>query len=185
MSTIDKGRRRFLFDLLADAVDVVVEPIKRRLPTPLRPPGAISEPLFLAACEKCPDCVEACPEYAIFTLTDEAAVGAGTPVMAPDERACVMCDGFPCAAACTTGALVAPETTVVSFGTVSIREDVCMTFRGPECGACGGLCPTDPPALRFIGTRPAVESDLCIGCGKCVVACPTSPVAIRFHAANN
>ena len=91
-----------------------------------------------------------------------------------------MCDGFPCAVACEPNALVVPETELVRIGQVRIRVDLCFTFMGPECGACGGLCPTDPPALRIVGTQPRVDAEGCVGCGLCIEACPTLPKAIEL-----
>ena len=105
--------------------------------------------------------------------------------MAPDERACAMCDGFPCAEACDEDALLVPDASNWSWGTVHIAREHCFTFRGPECGACHGLCPTDKPALRLDGKHPVVEADECIGCGLCIDACPTRPAAIEFQRARH
>ena len=175
---VDLGRRNWLKNLLPQAVDTVATAVSQTLPKHLRPPGAVDEASFLALCTACNDCVLACPPRAIFTLNE--GLGAKTPVMAPDERACLMCDGWPCATACTTGALRVPTTPTVRFGTVSISRDHCFTFRGPECGACGGLCPGNLRAITFSRARPSVDEEACVGCGRCIDACPTSPKAIVF-----
>ena len=143
-----------------------------------RPPGACEEDLFLSLCDGCGDCVTACPHDAVFTYVESAI--AGTPVMLPDRQPCRMCDGFPCAGACPTGALTPVLSREWKLGTVEILQNQCITFLGPECGACAGLCPTPEPALSLQGTRPSVDANQCIGCGLCIDACPTTPKAIAL-----
>ena len=60
----------------------------------LRPPGAVSEALFLERCTQCGDCNKACPHDAIVPHAD------GTPVIYPDQMPCYLCDDVPCIAAC-------------------------------------------------------------------------------------
>ncbi|MCB9594394.1 MAG: 4Fe-4S dicluster domain-containing protein [Sandaracinaceae bacterium] len=179
------GRRGWLFGMVPSVAEVVVEAVEERLiPPPARPrrrpPGAVAEASFLALCTRCDACVDACPHDAIFTYVKTAGELARTPVMKPERRACPMCEGFPCAAACEPRALVVPRTRTVRLGTVRIVEDRCFTFLGPECGACGGLCPTAKPAIRFIGSQPRVVVEECVGCGLCIEACPTLPAAIEI-----
>lgn len=178
------GRRGWLAALIPSAVDAVAGAVEARIapsdPVRRRPPGAVAESRFLALCTRCDACVEACPHEAVHRYVPTAGELAKTPVMRPDNRACHMCEGFPCAAACETGALVVPETRLVTLGAVRVNEGHCFTFLGPECGACAGLCPTDAPALTMRGTRPFVNEDLCVGCGLCIEACPTRPKAIEL-----
>lgn len=153
---------------------------RSRLPPRRRPPGAAPEALFLQRCNNCHDCVTACPHNAIYTLADHVELGAGTPVMLPHERPCLMCDGFPCAQACTTGALTVPETSAWPLGKVRLVESRCLPFLGPECGACGGLCPDGVEALAIRRNRPVIDDEACVGCGKCIEACPVRPGAIEL-----
>ena len=180
------NRRAWLASLLPVAADAVGRSIEQRveksLPPQRRPPGAISEAMFLSTCTTCGDCVEACPHAAIFTYTEEAGINAGTPVMLPDQRACHMCEDFPCAAACPEPSLSAPQEAVWSLGKVRIIEDRCIAFSGPECGACVGLCPGNVNALTQHAWRPKLDAEQCIGCGLCIEACPTDPVAIELEA---
>lgn len=180
------SRRGFFGQLLkrgAEAAgDAVGRAVGASLPRRVRPPGAVDEAAFLARCTACGDCVEACPPRAIFTLHPDTEVGAGTPVMVPDERPCQLCEGFPCAAACSTGALELPALDQVRFGTAAVDPSRCFTFRGPECGACAGLCPSGIDALRMRMNRPVLNAEACIGCGLCIDACPTVPKAIVFAA---
>lgn len=154
-----------------------------RLPTRRRPPGALrDEHEFLARCTACGDCVVACPKNAVHTLAAHVRPGAGTPVMVPDARACHMCEGFPCAGACTTGALHVPEAPTWKLGTVAIDPTRCLPYLGPECGACAGLCPPGAEdALTLVArTRPKIDPARCVGCGLCIEACPTRPAALTL-----
>ncbi len=179
---VDLDRRKWLSRLLPMAIDTVVRNVEhevaRRLPHRRRPPGAVDELQFRALCTKCGDCVSACPHAAIFTLTD--GIDAGTPVMLPEQRPCRMCDGFPCATACAKGALAVPREPTVTLGRVRLVEDRCITFLGPECGACVGICPTGVDAVRLDRTVPVVDDEQCVGCGLCIAACPTLPAAIEM-----
>jgi ferredoxin-type protein NapG len=179
----DASRRAFFKNLIGRGARTAAEEVSRRLPTipnRRRPPGAVpDEVTFLARCTACGDCVTACEPKAIFTLRADVTPGGKTPVMVPDERACEMCAGFPCAEACETGALNLPAlATEVRLGTVRVAEDRCFVFKGPECGACAGLCPDGVDALKLTLGRPSVDEERCTGCGLCIAACPVRPAAI-------
>lgn len=185
MVAFDPSRRAWMRGVLGRlgtaAHESAEAAVRARIPSHPRPPGAVAEPLFMMRCTRCDACVEACPHLAIFTFTDAAGVVAGTPVMSVAERACHLCEGFPCAAACPEEALAVPETGTWRFGRVRIDPARCLPFMGPECGACAGLCPSEAQALRLRAGRPEVDADACTGCGLCIEACPTSPKAIVFE----
>ena len=177
------SRRAFFRGALKRTAKAVSE---RALPPPphrIRPPGARPEKEFLALCTGCEDCAKACPHHAIFTLKETSGRDAGTPVMLPFERGCPMCEDYPCITACEPSALQPFAQRLWSFGKVHIDEKQCFTFRGPECGACGRLCPGESKALTFSRNRPQIAEADCVGCGLCIDACITMPKAIIFDEA--
>lgn len=181
------GRRQALAGLLPLAADVVK--LRRELvsgpagPLPLRPPGAPDEASFLELCTRCDKCVEACPHGTITRFSVDAGELVHTPVINPAERACHLCDGYPCVAACEDGALTPPGERPWPLGKVSVNEDSCFAFKGPECGACVGVCPRDVDAIRLVRWRPVVDREACVGCGVCLEACPVLPAALDWERA--
>ena len=147
----------------------------------IRPPGALSEGAFLAACTRCGACTNACPAHAITPLGSEAGFGAGTPALRVDVTACVMCVDMPCAAVCPTDALIVPPDLwkQVKLSAITIDTERCITYRDVECGVCAHACPAGETALRMDAyKRPQLGPD-CTGCGVCISACVTSPSSIK------
>ena len=62
-----------------------------------RPPGALLEPAFLAACTRCGYCMEACPVDAVVSAPASAGLAAGTPIIVPVSQPCGACAGMFCA----------------------------------------------------------------------------------------
>lgn len=183
--TKNANRRTWLSAIVPSAADAVVSRVEARLgqalPPQRRPPGAVAEAQLLELCTRCDDCADACPHGAILKFTEKAGpLLEATPVLRPETVACHMCEGFPCAQACRTGALVQPFALTWPLGTVRVRRDRCFTFLGPECGACVGVCPDGAEGISLAGTHPVVDPELCVGCGKCIHVCPTMPKAIEM-----
>jgi len=151
----------------------------------IRPPYAISELEFLLACTRCGDCIEACPHDVIFPLSAKmGAKAAGTPALDLLNKGCHLCDNWPCVAACEPRALLQPEPDtdapqLPKLAKVTIDEQVCLPFNGPECGACIDSCPA-PGALTLDLCKPLISKDFCTGCGLCIEACITEPKAIKI-----
>jgi len=142
-----------------------------------RPPGALPEPAFLAACTRCGYCVEACPARAIVTAPSSAGLAAATPVIIPETEPCVACDGMFCARVCPTGALLLPPDgwATEKLGVLALDTARCIAFQGIECGVCARVCPIGPAALDLDAQGRPVIGAACVGCGVCVRACVTSP----------
>ena len=147
-----------------------------------RPPGALLEPAFLAACTRCGYCMEACPVDAIVSAPPSAGLAAGTPVIEPLVQPCIACEGMFCASVCPTGALVVPAGgwEREKLGELALDEDRCIAFQGIECGVCVRTCPVGPDAIDLdpLG-RPVIRAG-CVGCGVCVRACVTSPSSLAL-----
>lgn len=146
----------------------------------VRPPGALPEAAFVAACTRCGGCVPACPVQAIRLLGPEAGLARATPVLDVATTACAMCADMPCAAACPTEALSAPAEgwSGVTLARITLDETRCLPFRGVGCGVCARVCPVGEAALKLDAAgRPTFGPD-CTGCGSCVTACVTSPSSL-------
>jgi ferredoxin-type protein NapG len=82
-------------------------PVLARRQARLRPPGALEEDDFLAACIKCGQCVQVCPVEAIKLADLTDGFGVGVPYIDSRDQACdFSCDAVQCVLACPTGALV-------------------------------------------------------------------------------
>ncbi len=185
MTDFTGDRRRFLRLALGKAMDRVAQATEDRIVQQryVRPPGAMPEIAFLAACTRCGLCVPACPAGAIRYLGSEAGLAAGTPRLEPERIPCVACTDMPCAAACPTEALVVPATgwAGVRIGRVTFHPQRCITFEGEACGACAEACPVGDAALIMDGDgHPVLKVEGCVGCGVCVRECPTSPSSFSF-----
>ena len=182
-------RRGFFKSLGKKAVNTAVKSadnhVSKRAANWIRPPYALTELDFLIACTRCDDCVKACPHQVIFKLPARlGAQVAGTPALDLTNKACQLCEDWPCVNACEDKALVLPEPDdnesqipTPKLARVTIDVESCLPYNGPECGACAGSCPV-PGALTWDMTRPVVGMTLCTGCGLCRQACIMDPSAI-------
>ena len=159
----------------------------------LRPPGALEEQDFLAACVRCGLCVRNCP-YDTLRLADLGEGPAhGTPFFIARETPCEMCDDVPCARACPTGALDREIPTIddAKMGiAVLLNRDSCLNLKGLRCDVCYRVCPLLGEAITLEVSRnertgrhaifePVVRAAACTGCGKCEQACVLEEAAIK------
>jgi ferredoxin-type protein NapG len=166
---------------LGEAADALAERVAPR--RYIRPPGALPEAAFVAACTRCGDCVRACPVAAIAPLGTGEGLAAGTPALAPTLDACIMCAEMPCAAACPTGALTRPGDgwAALRIAELGIDTGRCITYRDVACGICAHACPLGERALSIDASGHPVIGDACSGCGVCISACVTTPSSMTIH----
>ncbi|MCP3969434.1 MAG: ferredoxin-type protein NapG [Rhodobacteraceae bacterium] len=164
----------------------------------IRPPGALPEDDFLAACTRCGICVRDCP-YDILELArlgDDVATG--TPYFTARTNPCEMCEDIPCIPNCPTGALD-PQLTDIARSrmglAVVVDQEACIAFQGLRCEVCFNICPVrgdaitiDYQANQRSGKHalfiPVVHSDACTGCGLCERACILQEAAIKVLPAH-
>jgi ferredoxin-type protein NapG len=192
---LDAKRRRLLQDAARGVAGCAVAGMglswivsdARALPaTALRPPGALAEDDFLAACIRCGLCVVGCP-YDTLSLAELGEDGAatGTPFFTAREVPCEMCEDIPCVAACPTGALDKSLTVIddADMGVaVLIDQEHCLNALGLRCDVCYRVCPVIDEAITLEQSHnarsghhaifmPTVHADACTGCGKCEKSC--------------
>jgi len=148
----------------------------------LRPPGALPEPGFLAACTRCDACLIACPRESIRRAGRELGEEVeGTPVILPDEQPCWLCGDLPCISACEPGALAplaAPRE--ARMGSVAVRAEACYAAQGSLCDVCAERCPVRPKAIRVsMGEAPELDAALCTGCAVCAWLCPARAIDVQ------
>ncbi len=166
----------------------------------LRPPGAIPEKDFLAACIRCYRCQDACEPGAIQFYSERDGDLYHTPYVDPTRKGCTLC--LKCGPACPTGALgIVDDRTQVEMASVGINEDLCLSYkaqrirdeqdmlmqlghaptdstasderRGP-CGECYMFCPLRERAITLKPggfLAPLIHPEHCAGCGMCEEIC--------------
>ena len=153
--------------------------------TALRPPGALMEADFLAACVRCGLCVRDCPYDTLKLAELGEPVATGTPYFTARSIPCEMCEDIPCVVACPTGALDHALTDIADARmglAVLIDQETCLNFLGLRCDVCYRVCPVideaitlervhNPRSDRHAMLLPTVHSEHCTGCGKCEKAC--------------
>ena len=159
----------------------------------LRPPGALPEKDFLAACVRCGLCVRDCP-YDTLKLADWAdGPAVGTPFFQARNIPCEMCDTIPCVKACPTGALQHALTDIakakMGVAVITSRE-TCLNLQGLRCDVCYRVCPVIDKAITLEVSHnarttkhaifePVVHAEHCTGCGKCEKSCVLTESAIK------
>ncbi len=146
----------------------------------IRPPGALPEPDFLAACVRCGQCMAACPTNTLQPVWfDAGLLGLFSPAVTPRRKYCdPKCTA--CGQVCPTGAIAQipkSERTWAKIGTAVIYRQQCLAWEYKKsCMVCDEVCPYD--ALEFEKRPdlpypvPHVLEDRCAGCGHCEHACP-------------
>jgi len=155
----------------------------------IRPPGALrDEAEFLAACERCQACVEACPYEGVIQKFGPAhGQREGAPYLIPQEHPCRWCVDLPCANACPTEALQIPpardgETPPAPIAEATLNRDTCLNSQGTICDTCAMMCPSHIKAIKMINRFPRFDAGQCTGCGMCAFYCESLPGSIAIVA---
>ena len=196
------SRRQFMLEsaqnacaagLVCLALDFHGHQVKANSENALRPPGALSEGNFLAACVRCGQCVRDCPYDTLKLAKFSDSIALGTPHFTAREVPCEMCEDIPCVKACPTGALD-PDLTDIDDSrmgvAVLVDSETCLNMQGLRCDVCYRICPLIDKAINLVMHRnertsvhaifePRVNTDLCTGCGKCERACVLEVSAIK------
>ena len=181
----DPTRRGMLRSVLGDWVERLMARTETRVVHRryLRPPGALPEMGFLAACTRCGACGDACPPHAIITVPRDGGLAAGTPYIDSTREPCIACPTMPCAAACPTPALTPPARgwTNYRMAAVEFHAERCLTFAGTPCRVCADTCPVGERALTIDEAgHPVLRYEGCVGCGACVRACISTPGSLTL-----
>ncbi len=140
----------------------------------IRPPWSIDETAFLDQCDRCGECIKACPARII------ASGSGGYPRIDFTRGHCTFCGD--CVKACEPHALAFSEDPATPPWRLGIDvKATCLSLNGVVCRSCGDIC--DEQAIRFrlqTGGRSQPQPDplACTGCGACVAACPNHSIAI-------
>ncbi|MDR2573006.1 MAG: 4Fe-4S binding protein [Desulfovibrio sp.] len=158
----------------------------------IRPPGAVPEPLFLALCLRCGECMKVCPSNALQPAWLTAGFeGLFSPLLAPRRGPCVP-DCNACGQVCPTQAirpLPLEEKRWARVGTAVVLQNTCLAWAwGRACIVCQEVCPYGAVKLQkmegFAAPAPVVNNERCYGCGYCERHCPLSVPAIVVEPLN-
>jgi len=139
---------------------------------PLRPPWALEESQFIELCNRCGECVSACPEKIL------CATPRGFPQVNFSAGECKFCGN--CVQQCSQGAL-RHRTSQPAWNYKAFINDACMALRNIVCVTCADQCEAD--AIVFIAkvgrsAAPKIDAALCNGCGACYRSCPARAIKI-------
>jgi len=139
------SRRRFLLDsgrtigsvtLISLGIGLYSEQSLSLPADRLRPPGAVPESDFSAACIRCGLCVRSCPFDIISLATPASRTTTGTPYFVARDLPCEICDDIPCVNACPSGALDhnLKDIDDARMGlAVLMDHENCLNFQGLRC----------------------------------------------------
>lgn len=178
----EPARRRFLLGAGLGGIVLVLTRLDPRAIKNggrlLRPPGAIPERDFLAACIRCGACLRVCVTRTLQASgIENGLIGWGTPVHQMRTAGCEQtCDL--CGKVCPTGAirdLPLIERQHAKIGTAVLLRERCVAWAQDRlCLLCDEACPYNAIVFQVVEghKRPFVDESRCNGCGLCESVCP-------------
>jgi ferredoxin-type protein NapF len=190
----DSKRRGLLVSAAAGALaafavtkDIAAKVTPARL---IRPPGAVPEPEFQAACVRCGQCMKVCPTNTLQPCLFEGGLGSlWSPRLDTRLAGCDQTCSL-CGAVCPTGAireLPLEEKKHAKLGTAYIDTGRCLVWAQDRmCLICDEQCPYNAIVFKWKDDvrRPCVVDTRCNGCGFCEHACPVqgrSAIEVSQH----
>ncbi|MDW7673807.1 MAG: 4Fe-4S binding protein [Bacillota bacterium] len=172
---IKEFSRRHLFSYLWEdtkrlMAEMVVTYTKNETQLQLRPPFALPEKVFLAACTRCGECINVCPQHILVAAEEKSGIALGTPTILSKKNYCTMC--LMCVKSCTSGALEIEAGQCGKIGRATINNKSCVAYKGSICNNCYQSCLKYKGAIKMEkGFLPVIDTTLCDGCGRCVSSC--------------
>lgn len=145
---------------------------------PPRPPWAVQDDAFGSSCDRCGECLSACPEGILRRGR------GGYPEVDFARGECTFCAA--CVEVCPTGALARDACRDRPPWELKAHVDgACLARRGVACRVCEEHC--EARAIRFrLAPRgsldPRVDPGLCTGCGGCYRSCPAEAIGMEAPA---
>ena len=181
LTSSESTRRGLLRSAFGDWLERLMAQTEERVITRryFRPPGALPEIGFLAACTRCGACIDVCPPHAFMKVPSDGGLAAGTPYIDPASQPCIACTDMPCASALSHArahAARAAAGPATGSAALELHPERCLTFHGTPCRVCVDACPVGAAALAIDEAgHPVLRREGCVGCGVCVHVCLTSP----------
>ena len=147
----------------------------------IHPPWSLPFADFINNCERCDNCIKACPEK-IIVRGD-----GGFPEVNFTQGECIFCTD--CVEACDANAFHTGDLKEENAWDLSVTIlPSCLSINAVMCRACGDHCDTD--AIHFklqtggVSIPEVIQED-CTGCGACLYACPNQSISIVVNSTKN
>ena len=141
---------------------------------PLRPPWALAEAAFVARCDGCAACIEACPGQ---ILKQDSA---GYPRVDFGRGECDFCGA--CVDTCSPRALSRGYGERPWSLTAFVDRGACLAGHQVACRRCADPCADGALRIRpRVGgfSVPEIDVGRCSGCGACFPVCPVQAISLR------
>jgi len=184
--TGNTGRRTFIAALGGGILGITLGGVvKKHNQPPLRPPFALVEEEFTMVCQRCGNCIAACPTKII---KPDNSLRPFEKFLCPEIRfndSYCLPDCNHCGTVCPSGAIrnfSVADKSEYKMANIEIRKDDCLLLQNKECMQCKIHCTylaiEYKESPEYIVNLPVIENDLCTGCAECVVACPAKAIIV-------